>query len=366
MMQTMELSAPGSIVPTYPLFIGSGILPQISEAIPKAFASYHPFLITDANLLKHGHAARMNVDPASMFIIDPPGESSKHIETVAKILNALDEKGFGRDTIILALGGGTVGDIAGFAASVFKRGVPVLQIPTTTVAQADSAIGGKTGVNSDGSKNAIGTFWNPCAILVDVDTLKTLDERHYVAGLAESLKHALIADASYLDWIQENVEAIKCREPKALLALAQRNAFIKGTIVERDPYERSGLRFVLNFGHTIGHAIETASDFRILHGEAVALGMLGALSLGAMMKVTPEPLTERTARLLRALGLPDALPEALSADDLVGVMAKDKKNVEGRIRFVLLSDIGDIYAPENAFAHPVERSMIVDACSTLK
>lgn len=366
MQPLMKITCPDSSANTYPVFIGSGLLSQMRDIIPQAYTEFRPFLITDKNLAEHGYVSQLNIDPASTFIIDPPGETSKHVETVKKILNTLDEKRFGRDTILLALGGGTVGDIAGFTASIFKRGVPVLQIPTTTVAQADSAIGGKTGVNSDWSKNAIGTFWNPCAILIDVSTLKTLDERHYIAGLAESLKHSLIADASYVDYIVSNADAIKRREPDELMELARRNCQIKGTVVERDPYERTGLRFVLNFGHTIGHAIETASNFRVLHGEGIAIGMLGALRLGAMLNITPNHLVERVEAMIRNLGLPTHLPSNIEPDNLLEIMTRDKKAEAGNIRFVFLSDIGDIYAPQNEFAHPVDPSLLHRACQELR
>jgi 3-dehydroquinate synthase len=362
----MEITCHDSGTNTYPVFIGSGLLSQIKDTIPQTYATFRPFLITDKNLSDHGYVTQLNIDPSSTYIIDPPGETSKNIETVKKILNTLDEHGFGKDTIILALGGGTVGDIAGFTASTFKRGVPILQIPTTTVAQADSAIGGKTGVNSDWSKNAIGTFWNPCAILIDVQTLKTLDERHYIAGLAESLKHSLIADASYVDYIVSNIDAIKRREPNELIELAKRNCEIKGAVVERDPYERTGLRFVLNFGHTIGHAIETASDFRVLHGEGVAIGMLGALRLGTMLNITPNRLVDRVESLINNIGLPTHLPPDMDPDSLINIMTRDKKAEAGQVRFVFLSDIGDIYAPQNKFAHIVDVSLLRRACQALR
>jgi 3-dehydroquinate synthase len=366
MEASMTITCPTTDVERYPMYIGTGILSRAQEAVPESYRGFRPFLITDRNLVDHGHAAKIGTDPASTFVIDPPGEDAKNVRTVTAILNVLDEKGFGRDTLIIALGGGTVGDIAGFVASAFKRGVPVLQIPTTTVAQSDSSIGGKAGVNSDWSKNAIGTFWNPCAILMDVETLKTLDERHYVAGLAESLKHGLIADPAFVEYIETHTDAIKRREDDKLIELAKRNCHIKGTVVERDPYERIGLRFILNFGHTIGHAIETATTFRTLHGESIAIGMLGALHLGAAMNITPVDLFGHTETILRGLALPVRLPEGIDPARLAELMRRDKKAKEGRVRFVFLSEIGRVYVKNSDFAHTANREMIIDACRAIQ
>jgi 3-dehydroquinate synthase len=366
MLQTMKIAIPGSGAKTYPIFVDSGLLSKMDEVIPSALASFRSFLVTDRNLVEHGYAATLGIEPSASYVIDPPGETSKHIETVTNIINTMDERGFGRDTIVLALGGGTVGDIAGLAASVFKRGVPVIQIPTTTVAQADSAIGGKTGVNSHWSKNAIGTFWNPRAIVIDVRTLETLDERHYLSGLAESVKHGLIADPSFFDWLTDQAMALKQREPKTLAELAQRNARIKGVIVEQDPKEQTGFRFALNFGHTIGHAIETVSDFRVRHGEGVAVGMIGALRLGVLLGVTPERLVECVETLLRKLGLPVRLPPNIEPDDLLNSMARDKKVKAGRARFVLLKETGEVLVRQDAYAHTVDAQQLLRVCRSLR
>jgi 3-dehydroquinate synthase len=220
-------------------------------------------------------------------------------------------------------------------------------------------------VNSDWSKNAIGTFWNPRAIVMDIRTLETLDERHYVSGLAESVKHGLVANAAFFEWITEHTEAIKRREPKELTELARRNAQIKSAVVEHDPQERNGFRFILNFGHTIGHAIETASHFRVLHGEGVAIGMIGAMRLGSLLGVTPENLTERVERSLCRLGLPIRLPRDIEPDRLPDIMIRDKKAKDGYARFVLLKEAGDVLVREHAYAHAVNTSLLTRVCQSL-
>ena len=245
----------------------------------------------------------------------------------------------GRDTLVVALGGGTVGDIAGFAAAIFKRGVPVVQIPTTTVAQADSSVGGKTGVDSTLSKNAFGSFWHPAAVYIDIETLKTLDDRQYRAGLVESVKHAAIADADYFNYLEKNSEALLSRDPSVLTHIAAENCRIKAAVVAEDPTEKNK-RSILNYGHTLGHAVESASAFSLLHGEAVAIGMIAAgLLEKAMGLVTDDRLT-RIRSLLEKLGQPTHIPANLSLDAITDLLKRDKKAVAQWPRFVLLETLG--------------------------
>ena len=220
----------------------------------------------------------------------------------------------GRDTVVIALGGGVVGDIAGFAAAIFKRGVKVVQIPTTTLAQADSAIGGKTGVDSSLSKNAFGVFWHPSAVYIDVATLKTLDDRQYRAGLVESVKHALIADEKYFEFLESNLDAILRRETDILEKVAYQNCRIKAQVVEADPTEKNQRR-MLNYGHTIGHAIESASGFELLHGEAVAIGIIAAGMIEIEMGLGDEKRLERIRKILTGLGVPVGIPANISKTD---------------------------------------------------
>jgi 3-dehydroquinate synthase len=263
----------------------------------------------------------------------------------------------GRDSCLIALGGGTVGDIAGFAASIFKRGIPVIQIPTTTVAQADSAIGGKTAVDSSVSKNAFGTFWHPTAVYIDVATLMTLDDRQFRTGLVESIKHALIADSQYFDFLEQNLDAIVKREQSILEQMAYFNCKIKGNVVQADPDEKNQRR-ILNYGHTIGHAVEVASGFKLLHGEAVAIGIIGAGLIEMELHLANQSRLDRIRRIFEKLALPIKLPKDLADNNLIEIIKHDKKAINKWPKFVLLSNIGRIYCPHGQWAVDVSQEVV--------
>jgi len=346
--------------------IGCGLLPAILPELRAEWPQLRPFVVTDANLRDHGHlAALLGEQTAEAHVIDPPGEPSKTLRTVEAIIGQMERARFGRDTLVVALGGGTVGDVAGFAAAIFKRGVPCVQVPTTTVAQADSAIGGKVGVDSDLSKNAYGAFWHPARVYVDGDTLRTLDERHYRAGLVESVKHAMIADAAYFDYLEAHLGALLARQSGVLLRLAERNSAIKGDVVFRDP-EEAGLRRILNFGHTIGHAVETASGYALLHGEAVAIGIVGACRIAERMGIASDEVRVRAADVFRRLGLPASTPPHVSDPQLLDIMTRDKKARGGTPRFVLLDAIGQVHAPGGSHAAEVPADVLQAALSDLR
>jgi len=299
-----------------------------------------------------------------IYIIDPPGEASKHINTVVSIVETMEKAFLGRDTLIIAMGGGTVGDIAGFAAAIFKRGVKVAHIPTTTVAQADSSIGGKTGVDSTVSKNAFGAFWQPQAVYIDVETLKTLDDRQYRAGLVESVKHALIADSDYFDYLTDNMQAILDRDSEVLEHLAYTNCRIKADVVAEDPTEKNKRR-ILNFGHTIGHAVESASGFRLLHGEAVAIGIIGAEIIAGKMNLAAADRLKRIRKVLSMLSVPLGIPGDLQKEDLFDIIRRDKKAVNQWPRFVLLDKIGSVYCKDGQWAHDVPRQIVDETLGEL-
>ncbi len=274
----MELNVKIPTTPetSYTITIGTGTLSSLWPKIEADFPNLNKFIVTDENLVKAGYLQTLtHQKDLPAFVITPPGETSKNIGTAVAIIEAMEKAALGRDTLVVALGGGTVGDIAGFAAAIFKRGVQVIQIPTTTVSQADSAVGGKTGVDSAISKNAFGAFWQPAAVYIDVETLKTLDETEYRAGLVESVKHALIADEKYFDFFEKNMDAILERKTDVLEKIAYKNCEIKAAVVEVDPTEKN-LRRTLNYGHTVGHAVESASNYELLHGQAVAIGIIYA------------------------------------------------------------------------------------------
>ncbi|MHC4558069.1 MAG: 3-dehydroquinate synthase, partial [Planctomycetota bacterium] len=316
------------------------------------------FVVTDENLVSAGHLEKL-LGPRNIptFTISPAGEISKNIDTAISIIETMEKAYLGRDTLVVALGGGTVGDIAGFAAAVFKRGVPILQIPTTTVAQADSAVGGKTGVDSELSKNAFGAFWHPAGVYIDVATLTTLDDRQYRAGLVESVKHALIADSQYFDFLEGNLDAILERKPDVLEKIAFLNCKIKGNVVETDPGEQNKRR-ILNYGHTIGHAVETASGFELLHGEAVAIGIIAAGLIETELQLTQPGRLERIRGILEKLGVPVKLPENLADEDLIDLIKRDKKAVNKWPRFVLISKIGQVYLQDGQYAVEVAPGLV--------
>jgi 3-dehydroquinate synthase len=365
-MQELSIRVPGTPETSYKIAIGSGLLPSVWSAVEAGFPKSKRFIITDANVVAAGHLdALLQGRDAPSYVIRPAGEQSKNIGTAVAIVEAMEKAYLGRDTVVLALGGGTVGDIGGFAAAIFKRGVPVVQIPTTTLAQADSAIGGKTGVDSSISKNAFGAFWHPAAVFIDVATLRTLDKRQYRAGLVESVKHGLIASAEYFELIEKNLDAILERNPTVLETLASYNCAIKGRVVEEDPREKNERR-VLNYGHTVGHAVEAASDYSLLHGEAVAVGLVAAGLIEAELGLAEPGRLERVRTVLEKLGVPVKLPPNLAEDRVIDVMKHDKKAVDQWPRFVLLDRLGRVQCEDGQYAVPVARALIEKVLKKLR
>ena len=263
-----------------------------------------------------------------------------------------------------SFGGGTVGDIAGFAAAIFKRGVPVVQIPTTTVAQADSSVGGKTGVDSSVSKNAFGVFWQPAAVYIDVATLATLDDRQYRAGLVESVKHAAIRDKAYFEFFEKNIDAICDKDMSVLEQIAYKNCRIKADVVQEDPTEKN-LRRILNYGHTIGHAVESASGFELLHGEAVAIGMIAAGKIETALGLVGDDRLERIENLLVKLGMPTRIPASMTKEKIIELLRTDKKAVGKWPRFVLLEALGKTLCRDGQWAHEVPQEVVETCIKTL-
>lgn len=351
---------------SYNIRIGSGLLGPLWSELEKRFAKFNKFIVTDSNLVSAGLLKKLIQDKkVPAYIIDPPGENSKHINTVVSIVETMEKASFGRDTAIIALGGGTVGDIAGFAASIFKRGVIVIHIPTTTVSQADSAIGGKTGVDSSVSKNAFGTFWQPAAVYIDVDTLQTLADREFRAGLAESVKHALIADEGYFAFLETNLDSILARKPDTLIKVAQYNCTLKAGVVEVDPTEKNQRR-MLNYGHTIGHAAEQASGFRLLHGEAVAIGIIGAGLIEQELGLADAPRLQRIRNIFEKLGLNVKLPADLDEKRLIELIKMDKKAINKWPKFVLIDKIGKILCENEQYAIEVKQEIVEKILTKLK
>lgn len=353
-----EIKIPSSPAASYPIRIGTGILGSLWPRIEADLKPHNPFVVTDENLVSAGHLQKLlGGRSVPTYVIRPAGETSKNIHTAVAIIEAMEKAYLGRDTLVVALGGGTVGDIAGFAAAIFKRGVPILQIPTTTLAQADSAVGGKTGVDSSLSKNAFGAFWHPSAVYIDVATLTTLDERQYRAGLVESVKHALIADSRYFDFLESRLDAVLERQPDVLEQIALWNCKIKGSVVETDPNEKNQRRS-LNYGHTIGHAVEATSGFELLHGEAVAIGIIAAGRIEIEMGLSQPGRLERIRAILEKLDVPVKLPEDLAEKDLIDLVKRDKKAINKWPRFVLIAKIGEVYRQDGQYAVEVAPDIV--------
>lgn len=335
----------------YTICIGHDLL-QRRELFASLAAS--PLLIvTDENVAGHWLVPVQAQLPDAAVLTLPPGEEHKRLLTVNRIWDRLAELHAGRDTILIALGGGVIGDMTGFAAACWMRGVRYVQVPTSLLAQVDASVGGKTAVDHPAGKNLIGAFHQPEKVVIDTATLATLPARAYAAGLAEVVKAALIADNDFLAWLEAHAPALVARAPDVMLHAIRRSCEIKASIVAADETER-GQRAMLNLGHTFGHAIEAASGFRdILHGEAVAIGLLLAADLSVRVCGLDAELRPRLRQLLSAFGLPTALPAHTSPEELLEAMRLDKKHVKDQWRFILLE------APGRAVLHGVDDRQIV-------
>jgi len=330
---------------SYPIHIGPGLLARadlIVERLPQRRAA----LITNSTVapLYAGALARA-LEARGVAVVDitlPDGEQYKDWATLNRIFNALLENRCERGTALVALGGGVVGDLAGFAAAVYQRGVPYIQVPTTLLAQVDSAVGGKTAINHPLGKNMVGAFYQPLAVISDTDTLATLPPRELSAGIAEVVKYGAIRDPAFFDWLEANMDRLVRREPEALAYAIERSCAIKAEIVAGDERE-TGERALLNFGHTFGHAIETALGYgEWLHGEAVAAGMVLAARLSVRLGLFAEHDAARISALLARAGLPVRAP-ALGGERYLELMGHDKKVQAGHIRFVLVRRMGEAF-----------------------
>jgi 3-dehydroquinate synthase len=326
---------------SYPILIGAGLL-SVPGCLSPYVAGKQVLVVTNDRVaplyLQRAVAAFKGKEIATLVL--PDGECHKTQATLGRIFDALIDGRFDREVMLAALGGGVIGDLTGFAAACYQRGVDFIQIPTTLLAQVDSSVGGKTGVNHPRGKNMIGAFHQPRCVLADTATLETLPERELRAGLAEVIKYGLMADGVFFGWLEAHMAALLAREPEVLAIAIERCCQLKAQIVAADERE-SGARALLNLGHTFGHAIEAAQDYQgLLHGEAVAVGMAMAARCSADMGWLSEAEYHRTIALLTAAGLPTGRPAELDAERLRDLMASDKKVSQGRVRLVLLNGIG--------------------------
>jgi 3-dehydroquinate synthase len=326
---------------SYPIHIGQGLLGQ-ADLLRPHIRGRQVLVVSNETVapLYLDRVLGMLTGLDVSTVILPDGEQYKNLDTLNTIYTALLEKRLNRGCTLIALGGGVVGDITGFAAASYQRGVAFLQVPTTLLAQVDSSVGGKTGVNHALGKNMIGAFHQPGCVLIDTNTLDTLDDRQLAAGLAEVIKYGLIHDAEFFRWLEQNMAALMARDKAALAYAIERSCSIKAEIVAADERE-SGVRALLNLGHTFGHAIETGTGYgNWLHGEAIGAGMVMAADLSARHGWINRADVERATALIRSAGLPVAPPPEMSKQQFLDLMAVDKKAVDGGLRLVLLKAIG--------------------------
>jgi 3-dehydroquinate synthase len=327
---------------SYPIYAGSDLLGK-ENLFTENIKSKQVMVVSNTTVaplyLEKVMQSLKSFDTASVILAD--GEQYKTLDAVNDIITALLEKRFSRTSCLVALGGGVVGDITGFAAACYQRGIDFIQIPTTVLAQVDSSVGGKTGVNHAAGKNMIGAFHQPQAVIADTSVLDTLDDREVSAGLAEVVKYGLIRDARFFDWIEDNVDSLVNRETEALAYIIEQSCRNKADIVAEDERE-SGVRALLNLGHTFGHAIETGLGYGTwLHGEAIALGMLMAADLSQRMGWIEKEVCERIESMLRKLNLPVTLPDKLDTIKMRELMSVDKKAKDGVLFLILLKGIGE-------------------------
>jgi 3-dehydroquinate synthase len=349
---------------SYPVYVEAGVLGRLDRLVDEHLTGRRVVMITDAAVNEFYQAGRLG-GPAwkGETLTFPSGEKSKTRETWASLSDSLLERGVGRNAALIALGGGVTGDLVGFVAATYMRGLPYLQVPTTLLAMLDASVGGKTGVDTPHGKNLIGAFHPPQAVIADPGSLATLSERAYRAGLAEAVKHGLIADQAYFEWMEAETAALGTRDLEVLTRLIRRSIEIKAEVVGRDERE-SGRRAILNAGHTVAHALEQASNYELPHGEAVALGLLVECEIAERLGIAPHGLRSRVAGLLVRLGLPARLDRRLERTSLLEAMSMDKKNRDDRIHFALPSRLGEMHRTPD-WTTPVPAEAITAAISVL-
>ncbi len=298
-------------------------------------------LIYDANVQQHAEQL-MQLLPVTPIKV-PPGEEQKSLDALSLLYDELAAARADRHTIVLAMGGGVMGDLAGFAAASFNRGLPLVMIPTTLLAMVDSSVGGKVGINHPAGKNLIGAFHQPRGVWIDTHYLSTLPTREFRSGLAEVVKYGIILDGAFFNWLDNHGEAILLHDPASLQHIISRSCQLKAQVVEQDEFETTGVRAILNFGHTLGHAIERVTGYgQLLHGEAVAIGMVFACRLAERLDIITSELTTRLIHLLQRFQLPTDVDTGLSVSELLTAMQHDKKNIAGQLRFVLPTALGHV------------------------
>lgn len=331
---------------SYEIEIGRGNLGRLGAFIRERRPATHVVVITDSQVGPlHAQSVVQSLQNAGIradVLTIPAGESSKCVAQVERLWNELAIRKTDRKTVVVALGGGVVGDLGGFIAASYVRGLSFVQVPTTLLAQVDSSVGGKVGINLPAAKNIVGAFWQPSGVLIDLEVLKTLPEREFRSGLAEVVKYGVIMDAEFFAYLEQNAADIVQRDSDALEHIIGQSCRLKAEVVGQDEREETGRRAILNYGHTFCHAIEQVSGYgQFLHGEAVSIGMICASRLAEKMGRIDGSMTERQTRLLERLGLPTVMP-SLDEEALLTAMQHDKKTEGGKLRFVLPSRLGHV------------------------
>jgi len=348
----------------YPITVAAGALDRLPELLRAAAPNHRVAIITDSEVgprYAERVRASLGADRTAVFAI-PSGEHHKTRETWSRLTDEMLASGFGRDTTVVGLGGGVVGDVAGFVAATYMRGVPVVQVPTTLLAMVDASVGGKTGVDTPAGKNLVGAFHQPAAVIIDPLVLQTLPVEHLRGGFSEIVKHGVVADADYFERASAFVEQWPLSGRQGLVELTpiiERSVEIKAGIVARDEHE-SGLRRVLNFGHTIGHAIEAATAFETPHGQAVAIGLVAEARLAERMGVARSGTARLIEHTCRTAGLPTSLP-AIPVDTIIGFTRADKKARAGRVEYALPKRIGEMAGADHGWTVPVEDLVVREA-----
>jgi len=344
----------------YEIWVGSGLLTQTGHWLAENGFSGRVVIITDPTVQGlYGDTLSQSLTGEGFSItmlLVPEGEEQKSLETVGRLYHELTSSYAERTTPILALGGGVIGDLAGFVAATYLRGVPLIQIPTTLLAQVDSSIGGKVAVDHGQLKNRIGAFYQPRLVVADTDTLKTLPARELANGLAEVIKSAAIRNKEFFTFLEENIAGIKALDEVALEETVFQTARIKAEVVEKDEREL-GLRGILNYGHTIGHAIETTSDFKVPHGGAIAIGMLAAARISNRMGILDEGALARLKNIIEQADLPAELP-GLKVAEIIPAIKHDKKVLRDKVRFALLRSIGEAFITDEVSPSLVEEVLV--------
>ena len=346
----------------YRVLVGRGLLGSMATLLEEYAPAHRYALVSDSNVAPlYGESTILQLKDAGLnaeLFTFEAGERNKSRSTWSDLTDRLLRAGFGRDSCLIALGGGVTGDLGGFVAATYMRGIPVVQVPTSLVAMIDASIGGKTGVDVEAGKNLVGAFHAPNLVVSDPDVVATLPRAERAQGMIEAVKHGAIMDDAYFTELEREMPAILDGEADALERAVARSVELKAAVVSEDERE-TGRREILNFGHTLGHAIEAACAFCVPHGTAVACGMILEARLGVSLGVTGPDVVERLEQVVGGVGLPMGIPDGAAPDDIMTYLALDKKVRRGRTRFVLLSQIGAVHVADGSWSHPVDEDTVL-------